>query len=648
MEGTGRKVLEIKEGNYKQMGIWAYHQGYQVTIALQDVKKLILCLFDIRTKEKVEEINLPLKYRKGRLYSFFISGVDLTAYLYQFQVNEKVFPDPYARALAGREVYGQHHEVNRIYGVVYQEDYDWEEDRFPELPTHEMFMYKLHVRGFTKHRNSKVKHKGTFLGVAEKIPYLKELGVTTIELMPAYEFEELMERESNYKPAYQHEEVEEQQVLNYWGYGKGDYYTPKYSYGATKHPQREFKDMVKAFHKENMEVVMEFYFDSSKSQGFVVDCVKYWVEEYHIDGVHLYGKSLPTALLAREPILSGIKIFQDHQDTSQVYESREPLEYRNLIEYNDGFLNCGRSFLKSDGNQVSDFAYRIRKNEAQQAVVNYMANNNGFTLYDGVCYEKKHNEANGEGNKDGTNQNYTWNCGVEGETRKKKVLEFRKKQLKNALAFVFLSQGIPLLMSGDECCNSQQGNNNAYCQDNEISWLSWKQGKLQTEIFEYVKFLVKLRKCHPILSGKARLRVLDYLACGYPDVSYHSERAWTPYFDSDSRYLGVMYCGNYACVDRLHSDDYFYVAYNMHWESHALALPNLPKGKKWAYVFSTTQDNLSVELLEQSQELLEVQKSIPMEPRSITVLKSVDVREKKRNKSKGSNRVSSEKKPDKG
>ena len=318
MEGTGRKVLEIKEGNYKQMGIWAYHQGYQVTIALQDVKKLILCLFDIRTKEKVEEINLPLKYRKGRLYSFFISGVDLTAYLYQFQVNEKVFPDPYARALAGREVYGQHHEVNRIYGVVYQEDYDWEEDRFPELPTHEMFMYKLHVRGFTKHRNSKVKHKGTFLGVAEKIPYLKELGVTTIELMPAYEFEELMERESNYKPAYQHEEVEEQQVLNYWGYGKGDYYTPKYSYGATKHPQREFKDMVKAFHKENMEVVMEFYFDSSKSQGFVVDCVKYWVEEYHIDGVHLYGKSLPTALLAREPILSGIKIFQDHQDTSQV------------------------------------------------------------------------------------------------------------------------------------------------------------------------------------------------------------------------------------------------------------------------------------------------------------------------------------------
>lgn len=634
MVGTSREVLEIKEGNYKQMGIWAYHQGYQITIALKDVKKIILCLYDRKTKEKVYEINLPLKYRKGRVYSFYVTGVDLSAYLYQFVVDKKVYPDPYARAIVGREVYGQSHEAAQIFGSVYQEEYEWENDTFPELQTYEMFMYKLHVRGFTKHRNSKVKHKGTFLGIIEKIPYLKELGVTTIELMPAYEFEELVERESNYKPAYQQEELEEQQVLNYWGYGKGDYYTPKSSYGATKNPQREFKDMVKAFHKENMEVVMEFYFDSSKTQGFIVDCVKYWVEEYHIDGVHLYGKALPTVLLAQEPLLSGIKIFQNYQDTLEVYEQGEQVEYRNLIEYNDGFLECGRSILKSDGNRVSDFAYRIRKNEEQQAVVNYMANNNGFTLYDSVCYEKKHNLANGEANKDGSNQNLTWNCGIEGETRKKKIVEFRKKQIKNALAFVFLSQGIPLLMSGDECCNTQQGNNNAYCQDNEISWVSWKQGKLQSEIFEYIKFLVKLRKSHPILSGKARLRVLDYLACGYPDVSYHSERAWTPYFAPESRYLGVMYCGNYVCVDKTHSDDYFYVAYNMHWEAHALALPNLPKGKKWAYVFSTTEDNQRVELLEQELQPLEIQKSIPTEPRSITVLMSVDVAEKKRIKRK--------------
>ena len=634
MEGTGRNVLEIKEGNYRQMGIWAYHKGYQITIALKEVKKLCLCLYDKKTKQNKYEIHLPLEYRRGRLYSYYIAGIDLADYFYQFVVDGKVYMDPYARAITGREVYGQPHKATQIFGKIYQEEYEWENDKFPELQTYEMFMYKLHVRGFTKHRNSKVKLKGTILGVTEKIPYLKELGVTTIELMPAYEFEEIVNRESNYMPVYQQEDTEEQQVLNYWGYGEGDYFTPKSSYAATRNPQREFKDMVKAFHKENMEVVMEFYFDDSKSQGFIVECVKYWVDEYHIDGVHLYGKSLPTVLLAQEPLLSGIKIFQDYQDTSKVYKPGEQVEYRNLIEYNDGFLECGRSLLKGDGNRVSDFAYRARKNEEQQAVVNYMANNNGFTLYDSVCYEKKHNEANGEGNNDGSNQNYTWNCGVEGETRKKKILEFRKKQIKNALAFVFLSQGIPLLMSGDERCNTQQGNNNAYCQDNETSWMTWSQGKLQKEIFEYVKFLVKLRKEHPILSGKARLRVLDYLACGYPDVSYHSERAWTPYFDAESRYFGVMYCGNYACIDRVQSDDYFYIAYNMHWEEHALALPNIPKGKKWAFVFSTTEDNQTEELLKQASMVLDEQKKISISPRSITVLKSVNVEESKKRRSK--------------
>ena len=173
MEGTGRNVLEIKEGNYRQMGIWAYHKGYQITIALKEVKKLCLCLYDKKTKQNKYEIHLPLEYRRGRLYSYYIAGIDLADYFYQFVVDGKVYMDPYARAITGREVYGQPHKATQIFGKIYQEEYEWENDTFPELQTYEMFMYKLHVRGFTKHRNSKVKHKGTFLGVTEKIPYIK-------------------------------------------------------------------------------------------------------------------------------------------------------------------------------------------------------------------------------------------------------------------------------------------------------------------------------------------------------------------------------------------------------------------------------------------------------------------------------------------
>lgn len=620
MDKVSKTNYRIKEGNYKERGIVAYHKGFQLTLAAKNVKSLLLVLYEKKTFEQAAELDLPLQYRKGNLYSFYIEGIDFTTVLYQIKINGKIYTDPYAKALAGRERWGEKRREEQIYCGLYNETYDWQGDFRPKYQTWEMILYKLHVRGFTKHRTSKVKKKGTFLGIIEKIPYLKELGITAVEIMPAYEFEEVMERENYYKPSYAIEETGNSDVLNYWGYGKGNYFVPKASYAATDNPQKEWKDTIKELHRHGIEVIMEFSFGRHEDQNMIVDCVKYWVEEYHIDGVHLYGANLPISLLAQHPLLSEIKIFQNYQDTGTVYEEGEIPEMRNLMEYNDGFEGCARRLLKGDRGQIGDFAYRNRKNEEQQGVVNFIANHDGFTLYDSVSYEKKHNEDNKEAGKDGNNYNYTWNCGIEGVTKKKKILELRKKQIKNAFAMVLLSQGTPLILGGDEWCNSQKGNNNPYCQDNEISWVVWQENAFQKEIYYFVKHLIAFRKKHPILNGAVRLRVMDYLACGYPDVSYHGEMAWTPYFEDDSRYVGIMYCGNYACIDKKECDDFFYIAYNLHWEKHVLALPNLPKGQKW-FVVADTSKGAGADWFEEGKEqLLEEQRGVAVSPRSIMIL----------------------------
>lgn len=620
MDKVSKMDYGIKEGNYRERGMVAHRNGCQFTIAARNVKSLQLLLYRKKGFQQIAELELPLQYRRGNLYSYYLENIDFTTTLYQVKINGKIQLEPYAKAIAGREVWGEKRSEEQVYCDFYQDAYDWQGDCKLNYKTWQTIIYKLHVRGFTKHKTSKVKHKGTFLGIAEKIPYLKELGITAVEVMPAYEFEEVIEKENLYKPSYAIEETQALDVLNYWGYGKGNYFTPKASYAATKNPQKEWKDTIKELHKNGIEVIMEFSFGAHEDQTMMVDCVKYWVEEYHIDGVHLYGANLPVSLLAQHPVLAEVKILQNYQDTTAVYEEDEIPETKILMEYNDGFEGCARRLLKGDAGQISDFAYRNRKNEEQQGIVNFMANHDGFTLYDSVSYEKKHNEDNGEAGKDGNNYNYTWNCGVEGATRKKKILDFRKKQLKNAFAMVLLSQGSPLILSGDERCNTQRGNNNAYCQDNEISWMTWQENAFQKEIYDFVRHLIAFRKKHPILSGAVRLRVMDYLACGYPDVSYHGEKAWTPYFEEDSRYVGIMYCGNYACVDKKECDDFFYIAYNLHWEKHVLALPNLPKNQKWHVVADTSKCAGKDWLEEGFEQLLQEQKGVEVSPRSIMIL----------------------------
>ncbi|MCR5216147.1 MAG: alpha-amylase [Lachnospiraceae bacterium] len=527
---------------------------------------------------------------------------------------------------------------------VASEEFDWEGDHPIAIPYEDTILYKLHVRGFTKHSSSKVAHRGTYRGIIEKIPYLLELGINSVELMPVFEFEEVQKWTLNSKNSYYNPQFNGR--TNYWGYTPGMYFAPKAAYASNSSKNQdytvEFKEMVKALHRAGIEVIVEMYFPSGSSVSLISDCVRHWVVEYHIDGVHIDVCDAAKEALSKDPLLSRIKILTTYWNVNEKNRS-----YRNLANYNTGFSNCARKLLKGDENQLSEFVTRMKENSTQVATINYITNNNGFTLQDLVSYDRKHNEANGENNNDGEDFNNSWNCGVEGKTRKKKILELRRRQQKNALLMVFLSQGTPLLLAGDEFGNSKSGNNNSYCQDNEVSWLNWKELEKNRDLFEFTKQLIEFRKNHRILHMPTALRDMDYCGLGYPDISYHGEHAWFGDFATYQRQLGVLYCGAYGTMlekknsatleemetgSKVESEDsMIYVAYNLHWEVHTLALPKLPDGRRWRIYMETgvVDGGMSKS---QGESAFYPDSEILVGPRSITVLisETVEVPKKKK------------------
>ena len=554
--------------------------------------------------------------RYGDLRSVLVKGLPAEKYEYNYRIEEQVVTDPYACHITGREHFGKPVKEEELRGRIISDNYDWEDDKPLMLPFEEVVAYGTHVRGFTKHPTSKVKKKGTFAGIQEKISYLKQLGINQLELMPVYEFSEL-ESMNNSPEWMKYAPIEEANVrLNYWGYTPRAYYfAPKASYAASDDPVKELKDLVKELHRNGIELILEFYFPKGTKASLVLDCVKYWVLEYHIDGIHINRDYAPVEALAHEPLLAHTKLLTEGFSLDEIYEEKTLPAFRNLAEYNDGFMLDARRFLKGDEGQLSNFTWRARHNPDRQGVINYMANHNGFTLMDLVSYDEKHNEANGEENRDGTDYNYSWNCGEEGPSRKKRILQLRGKQLRNAFALLLLSQGTPLIYAGDEMGNSQQGNNNAWCRDNEQSWIEWRGGKQERMLLEYVKALIAFRKAHPIFRQNKELRMMDYLSCGYPDVSYHGKRAWFGDFENYSRSVGVLYAGNYM-EDKVS----FYVAYNMHWMPHEYALPGLSGEALWRIAIDTGIEGAGAIYQEGQEPILEEQRMITVPERTIIVL----------------------------
>lgn len=600
------RQIVVTAGNPMILGAKRTDEGYNFAVVSGE-ETIELNLYEKGSENPCHVIVLDERYRYGDIFAVKVSGIEFGRLEYNYKKGEKVFLDPYAEHVCDVYEFGQSVRERGYRSKVMLENYDWEGDRPLNIPYDETVIYKLHVRGFTKHVSSKVKHKGTYAGIVEKIPYLKELGITTIEMMPVFESEEVQKWTENDKDCLYNRQFNGK--VNYWGYAKGMYFAPKASYASISRDNGdytvEFKDMVKALHRAGIEVVLEMYFPNDAGINMICDCVRHWIVEYHIDGIHLNCSEAVLESVANDPLLSRVKLFTTFWNTGNKKRS-----YKNLANYNQGFMNCARKLLKGDENQLNEFVVRVKNNAANAAVVNYMTNNNGFTLMDLVSYDRKHNENNGENNRDGEDFNNSWNCGVEGKCRKKKITQLRIRQIKNAMLMLFLSQGTPLIMAGDEFGNSQSGNNNPYCLDNETSWLNWKNLDSNRELFEFFKSLAAFRKAHKILHMEAPLRDMDYMACGYPDVSYHGDNAWFAGFENYNRHFGIMYCGKYAKNSDGNEDDFIYAAYNLHWEKHMFALPSLPEGKQWHVEFDSSNGVHNEHVINESRHVMADARSV--------------------------------------
>lgn len=538
--------------------------------------------------------------RRGNLYGLKIDGEGLNNYFYNYYLGDRIVTDPYAWEIQGLEAWGEK-RGRKTRGFLGKRDFDWQGDEPLMIPLNESIFYGLNVRSFTMHKSSGVRNKGTFEGVAEKIPYFRELGITALELMPCYEYDECMEEQkkpailplsaaeplkenSRKEEALEDQEGEKPIRLNCWGFQEGFYFAPKAAYSAGRSPVTSFKRLVRKLHQNGIEVIMQFYFPPQIGQMYMLEVIKYWVMEYHIDGVRLNGFHIPLRLIAEDAVLKNTKIWCSYVPGEELPVILNP-SFKNSVTDNGNFRYDMRRFLKGDEGLINQALYYQRRNPKEHGVVNYMADYDGFSLYDSVCYERKHNEANGEDNRDGAEVNETWNCGAEGESRKKGIDQLRQRQIKNALSFVLLSQGVPFLFGGDEFACSRFGNNNSYCQDNETGWVKWRKTGFAKEILAYTKFLIRLRKSNGILHMKEELLVMDSIGCGYPDISYHGIEAWRPDLSYLSRIVGVLLCGKYSPE----KGESFYIACNMHWESHEIALPKLSKSKKWTKIADTFQ-----------------------------------------------------------
>jgi glycogen operon protein len=568
--------------------------------------------------EQKERILFDQKHRIGNICCVLVEGIAMTDYEYNFFIGDRVFVDPYAKKIVGNEKW-RAGEFKRphLRGGFDRDTFDWQGTSTLHIPYSESIMYCLNVRSYTKHSSSKVKKKGTFEGLMEKIPYLKELGINSVELMPAYEFEEcewdsqdtiLKENTIEYQVEHIDKELSvnteppKAKNINCWGYKEAFYFAPKASFSANGNACDEFRRMVREFHKNGIEVIMQFYFPENIKQGYILEIIKHWVLEYYIDGVHLKGMRIPVTLIATEPLLANTKVMCEDFYLHEIYPDTDKPGNKVLGYYRDEFMYDMRKLLKGDQNMLERLQYHMKSFNPKCGVINYITNYYGFTLNDLVSYEKKHNEANGENNVDGTDFNFSWNCGAEGPSRKKAINKLRHKQMKNALTFVLTAQGTPLILAGDEFGNSQNGNNNCYCQDNDTGWVDWRGLTKNSDIYEYTKALIAFRKAHSILHIDESLSMLDRYGYGYPDLSYHGEEAWKAQLASYNRHMGIMYCGK----DDNGESDYIYIAYNMHWDTHRFALPSI--GNYEGNMVLGTDDNEAVEGY------------IDVNPRSISIL----------------------------
>ncbi len=670
--------------------------GVNFSVFSSNAESCTLVLFEKGAREPLAEIPFPDAFRIGNTWCMVVFDLDYERIEYGYRMegpfdteaghrfdSSKVLLDPYAKALGGRDVWGETPDWDnptQFRGRLIFEDFDWEDDRPLEIPIEDLVVYETHVRSFTRHDSSGVKHPGTYAGLMEKIPYLKELGINCIELMPVYEFDEFENSRKN--------PVTGETMYNYWGYSTVGFFAPKAGYAATGQfgmQVDEFKNLVKQLHKNGIEVMLDvvfnhtaegnemgptisfrgidnrtyymltpegYYFNFSGCgntlncnnpivRNLVLDCLRYWASEYHIDGFRFdlaailgrdpWGAPLPNPplleTLAFDPVLGKCKLIAEAWDAGGLYQVGSFPAYGRWAEWNGKFRDDTREFLKGEAGKVGAIAQRVQgspdlygaNGRGPTASINFIACHDGFTLHDLFSYNDKHNEANGEDNRDGDNNNHSWNCGVEGDTDDPEIRNLRHRMIKNALSMIMLSHGVPMILMGDELGRTKQGNNNTYCHDNELNWLNWDLVEQNGDLLHFARRIIAFRNRHKVLRTREHFWNQDR-GGGYPDISWHGTQAWQPDWSPGSRLLAYMLNSHHVQDEAGGQDPFIYVAMNAYWDALNLELPILPEGIRW-HQFANSSLPSPKDICEPGRETpLGEQGSYLIGPRSVVIL----------------------------
>ncbi len=646
--------FEVRPGFYEINGATAIPGGVNFTVYSHGATSIELLLFHRAAEEPFAVLPFPNHYRIGNVYSMIVFKLNIEDFEYAYRVDgpyepekglifnkNKYLLDPYARAVSGQSQWGDSAPRGQHYKArVVKDDFDWGSIAPPLLPTEDLIIYELHVRGFTKHESSGVLHPGTFDGLLEKLPHLLELGVNVVELMPIFEFDEMQD----------YREVDGEKLYNYWGYNTVSFFAPNTSYSSYREHNREgneLKHLIQVFNQHGIEVYLDVVFNHTAEgnehgpffsfKGFdnniyylltpegyyynfsgcgnslncnhpivrqmILDCLRYWVNTYRVNGFRFDLASIlgrnedgspmnkPPLLqaLAFDPILGDVKLIAEAWDADGLYQVGTFPSWNRWAEWNGRYRDDMRRYLKGDEGMAQAAALRLVGSHDIYAIdtrgnasVNFITCHDGFTLYDLYSYNEKHNEKNGWNNTDGSNDNHSWNCGAEGDTDNPDVLALRKRMIRNAFAILMCSRGIPMFLAGDEFCNTQFGNNNAYCQDNITSWLDWRLLEKNRDIFEFFKYMIRFRKSHRLL----RTNVSNGVN-GFPDVSFHGVIPWCEHFAGYDRYIGVMFTGQ----EKSSGPQFIYVASNAYWEEVEVLLPELPISMCWKVVVDTWEES---------------------------------------------------------
>lgn len=665
--------FKIRPGFFRMYGACVASNGVSFTINSHGATRCTLLLFKPQAPKPYARIPFPDSYRIGDTYSMLVYDIKPDEFEYAFSFDgpyepakgllfneENVLLDPYSRAVTGQRKWGEKPEGGKDFEYrarVVKSSFDWGNIKQLEQPFEDLVIYETHVRGYTKDKSSGVSAPGTFAGLKDKIPYLKDLGINAVELMPIFEFDEMESARV----------IDGVQLYNYWGYNTVSFFAPNTSYAFNEehnHEGDELKSLIKALKENGIEVILDVVFNHTAEgnemgpcfsfkgidnnvyymltpdahyynfsgcgnvmncnhpvvRSFIIDCLRHWAIEYRVDGFRFDLASIlgrdqngapmanPPILesLAFDPVLGKMKLIAEAWDAGGLYQVGSFPSWNRWAEWNGRYRDDMRSFLKGDDGMAGNAITRITgsrdiyspESRGHKASVNFMTCHDGFTLYDLYSYNEKHNEKNGWNNTDGDNNGHSWNCGAEGETDDPNVNGLRRRLIKNAFAALLCSRGPAMFFAGDEFCNTQFGNNNAYCQDNIISWLDWSRLEKFKEIHDFVRHMIQFRKEHPILR-----KMTKPSSCQFPEISVHNGTPFNASTDYKTKLIGIMYAGR---NEEDTEDDIVFYCMNAYWEPLVMQLPVLPNGKHWHVDTNTNAEYFDGEDFTAKTELLGV------------------------------------------